>query len=86
LVTVENISGALASTAFLSYLGNLCTNKQYTATQYSIVSSLTSLGRVLISASSGFIVDFYGWSIFFLLCTIIAFIPLLVFKQIKKTF
>ncbi|MEQ9116404.1 MAG: MFS transporter [Rickettsiales bacterium] len=85
-ILIENISGSIGDVVFVGYISSMC-NKKFAATQYALFSSIATTGRNLISGSSGFIVDDYGWSIFFLV-SIIAALPgiLLIFKirHIKK--
>ena len=71
LITVagENISGGLGSAGFVAYLSVLC-NKKYTATQYALLSSIMGIARTILSSPSGFLVNYYGWTNFFLLSTV----------------
>ena len=64
-VSLDNLSGGFATTAFIAYLSGL-TNKAYTATQYALFSSLMTLPGKVMSGFSGFIVDSYGYFTFFL--------------------
>jgi len=71
LITIagENFSGGLGSAAFVAYLSALC-NKKYTGTQYALLSSIMGLARTILSSPSGFIVEAFGWSKFFIFSTI----------------
>lgn len=64
VISADNISGGIASTAFVAYLSSL-TNRAYTATQYALFSSLMTLPGKFISGFSGMIVDGYGYFNFF---------------------
>lgn len=64
-VSLDNLSGGFATTAFIAYLSGL-TNKVYTATQYALFSSLMTLPGKFMSGFSGFVVDSYGYFSFFL--------------------
>tara|TARA_Y100000766_G_scaffold242063_1_gene220210 strand:+ start:478 stop:1743 length:1266 start_codon:yes stop_codon:yes gene_type:complete len=64
-VSLDNLSGGFATTAFIAYLSGL-TNKAYTATQYALFSSLMTLPGKFMSGFSGFVVDSYGYFTFFL--------------------
>ena len=68
-VAGENFSGGLGSAAFVAYLSALC-NKKYTGTQYALLSSIMGLARTILSSPSGFIVEAFGWSKFFIFSTI----------------
>ncbi len=65
VVSADNLSGGLATAAFIAYLSSL-TNTAYTATQYALFSSLMTLPAKFLSGFSGLIVDHYGYFAFFL--------------------
>ncbi len=64
VISADNISGGLASTAFIAYLSSL-TNQAYTATQYALFSSLMTLPAKFTGGFSGVVVDHYGYPLFF---------------------
>ncbi|HZT88737.1 MAG TPA: AmpG family muropeptide MFS transporter [Stellaceae bacterium] len=64
----ENLTGGMASAAFVAYLSGLC-NRDFTATQYALLSSLASVGLNLLAASGGALADALGWIPFFVLST-----------------
>jgi PAT family beta-lactamase induction signal transducer AmpG len=65
IVSLDNLSGGFAATAFVAFLSGL-TSKAYTATQYALFSSLMTLPGKFISGFSGFVVDAYDYHTFFL--------------------
>ncbi len=65
IVSLDNLSGGFATTAFVAFLSGL-TSKAYTATQYALFSSLMTLPGKFISGFSGFVVDAYDYYTFFL--------------------
>lgn len=71
VISVENLAGGMGTAAFVAYISQLC-NKQFTATQYALLSSLAAVGRTLLSTSSGITVDVLGWASFFIISTAIA--------------
>jgi PAT family beta-lactamase induction signal transducer AmpG len=81
-VVVENVTGGMGTTAFLALLMGLC-NRSFAATQYAVLSSLASLGRVIISPTSGFVVESIGWSAFYFVTFLVA-IPGLIFAIVLK--
>jgi len=81
-VVVENVTGGMGTTAFLALLMGLC-NRSFAATQYAVLSSLASLGRVIISPTSGFVVESIGWSAFYFITFLVA-IPGLIFAIVLK--
>lgn len=76
-IGVENLAGGLGSAAFVGYISMLC-NRQYTATQYALLSSIAVVGRTVLSSFGGFAAADLGWSWFFVLSTLVA-IPGLIF-------
>jgi PAT family beta-lactamase induction signal transducer AmpG len=68
-VTAENLTGAMAGSALVSYLSSLC-SPAITATQYALLSSLATVGRTLVASSGGVLADKLGWVSFFLLTTV----------------
>jgi len=88
VISFEALGVGLGSAAFVAFIAKT-TNPLYTATQFALFTSFASIPRTLINASTGFMVEYFGWTNFFWLCTILA-IPgmLLLFKvapwQVKK--
>src|SRR6202047_2111304 len=68
-VTAENLTGAMAGSALVSYLSSLC-SPGFTATQYALLSSLAAVGRTLVASSGGVLADKLGWVPFFFLTTV----------------
>jgi PAT family beta-lactamase induction signal transducer AmpG len=68
-VAAENLTGAMAQSALVTYLSGLC-SPAFTATQYALLSSLAAVGRTLVASSAGLMVDALGWAPFFLLTTV----------------
>jgi PAT family beta-lactamase induction signal transducer AmpG len=64
VISADNLSGGIASTAFIAYLSSL-THRSYTATQYALFSSLMTLPGKFISGFSGWLVDGSGYPLFF---------------------
>ncbi|MFT5577350.1 MAG: PAT family beta-lactamase induction signal transducer AmpG [Paraglaciecola psychrophila] len=76
VISADNLSGGISSTAFIAYLSSL-TNRSYTATQYALFSSLMTLPGKFISGFSGMVVDGLGYSEFFIFAAL-AGIPAIV--------
>jgi len=72
-IAVENLTGAMATAAFVAYLSALC-NLRFTATQYALLTSLTAQTRTVFAAGGGWLADQLGWLVFFL-ATIAAAVP-----------
>lgn len=70
-IGVENLSGGLGTAAFVAYLSALC-NREYTATQYALLTALSSGLRTLASTGTGFAAAAMGWGPYFLATTLAA--------------
>jgi len=75
-ISLENLTGGMATAAFIGYLGAL-TKRNYTATQYALLSSLASFGRTWLSTPSGWLAANVGWAPFFAIASTMA-IPSLI--------
>ena len=69
-VTAENITGAMAGTALITWLSSLC-SPAFTATQFALLSSLASLSRTVVASSGGALSERIGWAQFFLLTSVV---------------
>jgi len=70
-ISLENISGGMATTAFIAFISNLV-NKQFTATQYALLSSISAVGRTTIAAPAGYVAEILGWEGFFMFSVFLA--------------
>ena len=64
VMSLENFCGGFSTVIFVVFLSRICGLK-FVATQYAILTSLSSLGRTMIAGSSGLFVDTFGWVAFF---------------------
>lgn len=80
VIAFENLASGMGTAAYSAYMASL-TNKQFTATQYALLSALMGVPRVVISGPTGWMSKVLGWEMFFVVCTCVA-IPglLLLFK------
>lgn len=81
-IAAENFTGAINNVVVIAYLSSLC-NVKYTVTQYALLSSLSNIGRTIMSAPAGYIVDAFGW-VNFIWITAIVGIPSLILLYIMK--
>lgn len=65
VISADNLSAGLAGSAFIAYLSGL-TNTAYTATQYALFSSLFTLPGKILAGGSGWVVEQFGYPLFFL--------------------
>ena len=82
-VTAENVTGAMAGVALVSYLSSLC-SPAFTATQYALLSSVAVIGRTLVGSSGGLLAEKFGWVPFFLLTTVVTAPALLLLVWIAR--
>jgi PAT family beta-lactamase induction signal transducer AmpG len=82
-VAAENFTGAMAGTALVAYLSDLC-SPAFTATQYALLSSLAAVGRTMVASSGGVLADKLGWVPFFLLTTVATIPALLLLLWIAR--
>ncbi|WP_448569363.1 AmpG family muropeptide MFS transporter [Thalassotalea ganghwensis] len=84
-VFVDGFTSAWGSVAFVALLSVLC-NKSFTASQYALMASLGTFGRVMLGSYSGIIVDWLdgNWALFFVLTSLMV-IPSLAFLYSIRT-
>ncbi len=71
VIAFENLSAGLGTAAYIGFIASL-TDKRFTATQFALLTSFMGMPRVFAAAPTGYMVDAFGWSSFFLFCTLIA--------------
>lgn len=64
-VSADNLAGGLASSAFVAFLSGM-TNREFSATQYALLSSVMLLLPKLVAGFSGTVVEGVGYSTFFI--------------------
>ncbi|WDE04465.1 MFS transporter permease [Thalassomonas viridans] len=84
-VFVDGFTSAWGSVAFVALLSVLC-NHTFTASQYALMASLGTFGRVMLGSYSGIIVDWLdgNWSLFFILTALMVIPSLLFLYSIRK--
>lgn len=83
VIAIENFASGLSSATFVAYMGTLC-NRQFTASQFALLSSLASLGRTTLSSTSGFLAQNVGWVAFFVFSAILCLPALILLKFINN--
>lgn len=71
VILIENFTAGLGTAAFVTFMG-LLTNKEFTATQYALLTSLMGIPRIVLTSPTGFMAERMGWPLFFAFCTLIA--------------
>ena len=67
-VLIDGFTTAWSTVAFVAFISLMC-SRNFTATQYALLASLGTLGRTLLSSTSGLLVDSLdgNWPLFFCL-------------------
>lgn len=83
VIGVENFTSGMGTAAFVAFLGQL-THIRFTATQFALLTALTSVPRVFFGATTGVLVEQIGWVWFFLGCALVAIPGLLLIFMIDQ--
>jgi MFS transporter, PAT family, beta-lactamase induction signal transducer AmpG len=71
VISLEALGVGLGTAAFVAYIAQT-TNPLYTATQFALFTSLAAVPRTFANAATGYLVDYFGWVQFFVLCFVLA--------------
>ena len=84
-VLLDNFTAAYSTVAFVAFVSFL-TSHAFSATQYALMASIGNLGRTLLAAPSGAIVDGMGgnWALFFLLTSLMVLPSLVLLVWIAR--
>lgn len=77
---VENFTGGISDVVLVSFLTSIC-SPFFAATQYALLSAITSSFRVLVTGALGFIIKENGWLVFYII-TILFGLPSVVVSYI----
>ena len=83
VISLENLAAGMGYTAYLAFIANM-TNKQFTATQFALMTALMSLPRTLFSGFSGYLVEFLDWELYFVFCSLIAIPALIILSKLQR--
>ena len=83
VIAFENLSAGLGTAAYIGFIASL-TDKRFTATQFALLTSFMGMPRVFAAAPTGYMVDAFSWSGFFLFCTLIAIPGILLIVWLHK--
>jgi PAT family beta-lactamase induction signal transducer AmpG len=81
-VASDNFTGGMGGAAITVFMTALC-NKNFSATQYALISSLAAVPMQVVGAASGYLAEALGWTNFYVFTTLamapalvlLAFIP-----------
>jgi len=71
IIAFENLASGMGTASYAAYMASL-TNKQFTATQYALLSALMGVPRVILASPTGWMSKTMGWESFFIFCTFAA--------------
>jgi PAT family beta-lactamase induction signal transducer AmpG len=71
VIGFEALGVGLGTAAFVAFIAR-ATHPLYTATQLALFTSLAAVPRTFINATTGYLVEQFGWLAFFLLCAALA--------------
>jgi PAT family beta-lactamase induction signal transducer AmpG len=83
VIAFENLASGMGTSAYSAYMASL-TNKQFTATQYALLSALMAIPRVIMASPTGWISKMVGWEFFFVICTVVAIPGLLLLLAVFR--
>ncbi len=70
-ISAENLTGAMATIAFVTYISDI-TSREFTATQFALLTSLMAFARTIFSAGGGWLADHVDWVSYFLITSVAA--------------
>lgn len=85
IVAFEDVSSGMGTAALVAFM-SLLANKQYTATQYALLSSLASFGRTVLSGFAGEVGEAVGYTAFYLLSSAMAVPGILLLLRISSVY
>lgn len=71
IIAFENLASGMGTAAYAAYMASI-TNKQFTATQYALLTALMGIPRVILASPTGKMAELMGWEMFFIFCTVVA--------------
>lgn len=71
-VMVEHVTGGIGTTIYIALLSSLCRDKQFTATQFALLTALSAVPRTFLVAPTGFVAESFGWTVFFAASIVVA--------------
>jgi len=71
VIGVEAFGVGVGTAAFVAFIART-THPAYTATQFALFTSLAAVPRTFMNATAGYLVEQMGWTMFFMLCVLLA--------------
>jgi PAT family beta-lactamase induction signal transducer AmpG len=85
VVVIEHLCGGIGTAAFVAFLMKLC-NKEFSGSQYAILSAITAMPRTWIGPFAAYLVENYGWDVYYITSFIIGIPAVILLIYIKKSF
>jgi len=71
VIALEALGAGLGTAAFVAFIAR-STHPLYTATQFALFTSLAAVPRTFVNAATGWLVEWLGWTQFFMVCVLFA--------------
>ncbi len=84
-VAIENLCSGMGTSAFVALIMALC-NKSFSATQFALLSALSSFGRVYVGPVAGWIAAGWGWPTLYTIAVLASIPGLLLLAAGKQSF
>lgn len=84
-IAIDNIAGGIGNSALVGYLSTLC-NRQFSATQYALLSSASGLFSHSVVIYGGSLVKLIGWDLYFLITIILAIPGIWLLIKLQKKY
>ncbi len=81
-IALENIASGMGTAAIVALMMGLC-HRQFSATQYALLSAFATIGRVWVGPMAGVLAPQAGWPMFFILSVLMAIPGLLLLVKLK---
>jgi len=82
-IALENLGFGMGVAAYMTLIMRMC-DLRFTATQFSLLTSLAALPRTLLAAPAGMAAVCYGWRGYFIFCAIAALPGLLMLFEYDR--
>jgi len=85
VVAIEYLCGGIGTAAFVTFLMKMC-NKEFSGSQYAILSAITAMPRTYFGPLASYLVESYGWETYYLSSFVIGIPTILFLIMIRKFF
>lgn len=81
VIGFEYLGVGLGTAAFLAFIART-TSRAHVATQFALLSALTAVPRTFANATTGYIVEWIGWELFYYCCALVAIPGMLLLTKV----